>query len=399
MQASGDVVRRAVESFAENFGGQPTHAARAPGRVTLIGEHTDYNDGFVLPLAIDRDTVIVARENHSQRCRVVAADKDGEMATFINDESLAPGQTAWANYIKGVIAQFWRNGQQPPSFDAAVASDVPMGSGLSSSAALEVSTATVLELLMGIRIDPVRKALWCQKAEHEFAGVPCGIMDQMVSVAGRRGAAIMIDCRSLEHQAVPVGNSGGGDASGGAALLVTNSRVHHELGSSEYPVRRRQCEQAVATLKQRYPQIKALRDASLNQLTAVREQMDAVIFRRAKHVILENDRVGMVVNALGENELETAGFLMNESHRSLRDDYQVSCRELDILAELAWSFPGVYGSRMTGGGFGGCTITLVKREAVEGLIAHITAGYRQQTGLDAICFVVEPADGAGAVVV
>ncbi len=389
--ADRDLLNRAIANFIEQFGQPPTIAARAPGRVNLIGEHTDYNDGYVLPLAIDRQTVIVARENHSKRCRITAADLGGEIANFINDDTLAPGRTAWANYVKGVIAVFRSNGQPTPSFDASVASSVPMGSGLSSSAALEVATATLLELLIGIRVDPVRKALWCQQAEHTFAGVPCGIMDQMVSVAGRPGHALFIDCRSIEHRPVKLGGSDE------VVVLVTDSRVRHELGTSEYPLRREQCGAAVKALQTKYPDVAALRDATLTQLETVRGEMEAVVFRRARHVINENQRVLMTARALDGGDHATAGFLMNESHRSLRDDYEVSCPELDVLCELAWGARGVHGSRMTGGGFGGCTVTLVEPGHVEALVERITTGYKQETGKEAVCFAVEASDGAGGV--
>ncbi|MDH3583469.1 MAG: galactokinase, partial [Phycisphaerae bacterium] len=377
----------ALACFADHFDATATHAARAPGRVNLIGEHTDYNEGFVLPLAIDRDTVVVARPNHSRRCRVVAADLEGEMTTFLVDDSLAPGRTRWANYVKGVVRQFIDNGHVIPTFDAVVASNVPPGAGLSSSAALEVAVATILEQLMGIRLEPDRKARWCQQAEHQFAGVPCGIMDQTVCIQGQRDHALLLDCRSHETRQIALDRDR-------VSTLVTDSGVRHELADGEYAARREQCEQAVAIVRQHFPQVSALRDVTLRMLDHAAEQLGPVLVRRARHVITANQRTLTVAQALDQGEYETAGFLMNESHRFLRDDYQVSCEQLDLLADLAQHFPGVHGSRMTGGGFGGCTVTLVRPDAVADLARHLETRYEQATGRRPTCFTAFASDGA-----
>ncbi len=379
---------RAAAGFREHFDADPTVAAAAPGRVNLIGEHTDYNDGFVMPLAIERRTVMAAAPNHSPRCRLVALDKAGEQATFTL-EGLSPGATAWANYPKGVIARFTANGHPVPGFDATITSDVPLGGGLSSSAALEVATATVLEQLLEIRIDPVHKALWCQKAEHDFAGMPCGIMDQFISVMGRRDHALLIDCRSHDTRLVRLDDPA-------IAVLITNSNVKHELTGSEYPTRRRQCEQAVAALRAQLPDagIAALRDADAGQLAAIREKVDDAIYRRARHVIGENERTVLAADALDRGQYDEVGRLMDESHRFLRDDYEVSCPELDVLVDLARQCEGVFGSRMTGAGFGGCTVTLVRADALQTVADHLRAGYRQATNIEATCFATRPADGA-----
>ncbi len=373
--------------FARHFDHKPTRIGVAPGRVNLIGEHTDYNDGFVLPMAIERRAVMVAAVNHSARCRIIAADLEEEQATFMVDP-LSPGRTAWANYIKGVVAQFQKHGQPVPGFDAVVTSDVPLGGGLSSSAALEVATATVVEGLLGIAVEPVRKALWCQAAEHEFAGMPCGIMDQFISVMGRKDHALLIDCRSHDATHVPLSDAG-------VAVLIANSNVKHELTGSEYPTRRRQCEQAAAALAQHFGEsIRVLRDADMKRLDMLRTQLDDTVYRRARHVIGENQRTQLAATLFEGRRYDEAGRLMLESHRSLRDDFAVSTAELDTLVDLAMGVDGVYGSRMTGGGFGGCTVTLVRADAVDRLTDTLMSQYPRRHDREPTCFASRPADGA-----
>ena len=385
------LLQRAVRVFTDHFDTRPDHGASAPGRVNLIGEHTDYNDGFVLPMAIERRTVIVARANHSQRFRIVAADLDEEMAAFMNDDAIAPGRTPWVNYVKGVIAMFKRQGHGVPSFDAVIASDVPVGGGLSSSAALEVATATLIEQFEQIIADPVHKALWCLAAEHEFAGLPCGIMDQFITVMGRAGHALLIDCRSHDTQLVPLDDPD-------IAVVIANSNVKHELSQSEYPVRRAQCQQAAAAIGTRHASVRSLRDASMAQLDDVRGDMDDVIYQRARHVIAEIERTTLGAAALKRGDYDTFGRLMHESHVSLRDDYAVSCDEIDLLVTLAESIDGVIGSRITGGGFGGCTVTLAQADAVEPLMAHLREAYMAGTGIAVDCFATRPAGGASRIV-
>ncbi len=384
--ANDALVQRAIAGFRDHFDTDPTLGGVAPGRVNLIGEHTDYNDGFVMPLAIERRTVVVGVPNHSPRCRMVALDHDGNMATFML-EGIAPGTTEWVKYPKGVIAQFIDNGHPVPGFDAVVTSDVPLGSGLSSSAALEVATASMIEQLLGIRIDPVHKALWAQKAEHDYANMPCGIMDQFISAMGQRDHALLIDCRDHSTRLVKLVDPD-------VAVLITNSGVKHNLGDTEYPLRRQQCEEAAATIAKTYPQVKALRDADMKMLAAAKEDLDEVVYRRARHVIGENERTVLAADALDRGDYPEVGRLMYESHAFLRDDYEVSCPELDVLVELARGCDGVFGSRMTGGGFGGCTVTLVKAANLNATVEAIQAGYAEKTGKEAVCFSTRPADGA-----
>ncbi|KAI0210734.1 Galactokinase [Lamellibrachia satsuma] len=380
-QNVAELLQNAKKAFNKQFQCPPTHAACAPGRVNLIGEHTDYNDGFVLPMALPLVTLVVGNKTDTGMCRVLTTSPvDGlsyvEFPINSSQEPLAPGKPSWANYVKGVIASY--QGPQV-SFDAVIMSSIPLGGGLSSSAALEVSTYTFLEAISPSKtpVSDRQKALDCQKAEHTFAGMPCGIMDQFISVMGKTGHALLIDCRSMEGQLVPLQDQK-------VAVLITNSNVKHELSSSEYPVRREQCEKAALALGK-----KKLRDASMAQLEAA-EDLDPLVFRRARHVIGEIQRCEDASSALEKNDYTKFGKLMVQSHNSLRDDYEVSCGELDSLVEAALEVQGVYGSRMTGGGFGGCTVTLVKVESVQEVITHIKNRYK---GMPTF-YMCSPSDGA-----
>ena len=307
-----------------------------------------------------------------------------KLVTFTNhtdNTPLTPEKPLWANYVKGVIANF---GFKTSSFNGAIVTSVPLGGGLSSSASLEVAMCMFLEQLCpeSKKRALKEKALLCQKAEHEFANVPCGIMDQCISVMGQEGHALLLDCRSIETQAVPLSDPN-------VAIVVINSNVKHNLSNSEYPKRRKRCEDAAKSLG-----LKSLRDASMSLLEGKKSELDDVTYRRACHVITEIQRTQDAVTALRKNDYELFGKLMVGSHNSLRDDYEVSCAELDQLVKLALEVEGVYGSRMTGGGFGGCTVTLVKKSAVEKLTNHIKAGYEKAT-----IYVTSPAHGAGTLAV
>lgn len=382
--ASGDILQIAKTSFEEKFHTSPTIAVCAPGRVNLIGEHTDYNDGFVFPMALELVTVIVGRKSDGDVCQLGTIAKGADEPLMISfpaptpEKPLIPGKPSWANYVKGVIANF---PGEIPTFDAMIATSVPLGGGLSSSASLEVASYTFLEKLTGEEQKDLKaKALACQKAEHDFAKMPCGIMDQFISVMGKKGNALLLDCRSMEAKLVPMTNPD-------LVVLVTNSNVRHELTGSEYPTRRKQCETAAAALGK-----PSLREATMAELEASKGKLEDVVFRRARHVIGEIQRTTEAAAAIEKEEYEKFGKLMVESHNSLRDDYEVSCEELDLLVKLAMEVDGVYGSRMTGGGFGGCTVTLVKKSSVNSLIKHIQDGY----GNKATCLVTSPADGAKA---
>ncbi len=378
-------LQRTAAQFREAFGCPPTHAAAAPGRVNLIGEHTDYNDGFVLPLAIDRRSVVVAVPREDYVVRLRSTGVEGE-ASFDLTQPVTTGEPAWSNYLRGPIALGGELGLKPTGFDALVDSTVPSGGGLSSSAALEVSMLTLLEALTGQMLDPVQKALTAQKAEHEFANTPCGIMDQFISTMGKEGHALLIDCRDHSTRDVKLDDPE-------VVVLIINSNVKHELNGGEYAERRQQCEAAAGTLG-----VKALRDATLDMLESTKGQLDDTAYRRARHVIGENQRTLDCADALDARDYAAVGNLMFASHDSLRDDFEVSTPELDKLVELAKAHhdpeAGVIGSRMTGGGFGGCTVSLVRRDAVDRLADQITADYRQATGVEAEAFVTVPSAGA-----
>ncbi|XP_029954801.1 galactokinase-like [Salarias fasciatus] len=379
-----DLLAEARLLFGQVFGGDVPHvAACAPGRVNLIGEHTDYNQGVVLPMALPLVTVVVGRRTPGPGVTVVTGTKDADEPHRVDlvlppgGAPLPPGSPRWANYVKGVV-EHYRGPVQ--GFRAVVVSSVPLGGGLSSSASLEVAFYTFLQQLEPDDGDLVSKAVACQQAEHSHAGVPCGIMDQFVSVLGREGHALLIDCRSLEFSPVPLSDPD-------LVILITNSNVKHSLTGSEYPSRRRQCEEAASALGRR-----SLREASMEELEDARPRMDAVTFRRARHVIEEIRRTLDAVEALRRGAYQEFGRLMVESHNSLRDLFEVSCSELDQLVAAAVEVEGVYGSRMTGGGFGGCTVTLLEARAVDRTVLHLQERF---SGTPTF-YVTTPSEGARA---
>ncbi len=377
------------KTFSSTDSGATTEklvAVCAPGRVNLIGEHTDYNDGFVFPMALDRVTTIVARPRNDGRIRIFSVLQE-QMAEFAIDSVVTKDPPKWSLYARGAAEALRQRGLSPRGMDALVYSDVPLGSGLSSSAAFEVATALALLTVNGKTLDGVELALACQWAEHHYAGMPCGIMDQFISVMGQAGHALLLDCRDLSRRQVPIRDEN-------LRILVANTNVKHELVQGEYQARRNQCQRAVEILKKRYPAVKALRDVTLEMLETVRMGMDPMVFLRATHVITENRRTQDFAAALEKNDWTTAGRLMYESHQSLRDNYGVSCRELDILVHIARSVPGVYGARMTGGGFGGCIVTLLPSEAVASLEDAIASVYPEKTNLISTWFVTRPSAGA-----
>ncbi|KAK6643431.1 hypothetical protein RUM43_004936 [Polyplax serrata] len=376
-----ELLEKALELFREHYQAEPEIATCGPGRVNLIGEHTDYNDGFVLPMALPLVTIVAGKQNGTRDVNIYTAANDVDepkKIKFSLNDRIEPGRPKWANYLKGVIAHF--KGSSVPGFDAVIVSSIPVGGGLSSSAAIEVATYIFLEVLTGhLMFSPVEKALTCQTVEHKYAGVPCGIMDQLVCVLGRDNHALLIDCKSLDVNYVSFQNID-------VIILITNSNVKHELSSGEYAIRKKQCEEAVSILG-----IKSLRDATNSDLLCLESKgADKAVVARARHVITEIKRTEEAANALKENDFVKFGKLMVESHNSLRDDYEVSCRELDEIVEASLAVEGVFGSRLTGGGFGGCTVTLLKKEAVERCISHIKTKYSG----DPIFYVCQPSSGA-----
>ncbi len=375
-----------AQEFSQNYERPPRWLVAAPGRVNVIGEHTDYNGGFVLPMAIEYYAVMAA--DRPARDGAVVSIRSTAQAEPAHIDTAAPitrSLPKWSNYPRGVVAGFVARGLNPGGLDVWLHSTVPLGGGLSSSAALEVCTATLLEAVTGGKIEPVEKALLCQKAEHEFAGVPCGIMDQFISVMGRESHLLLLDCRSRQTELVPMRDPS-------VELLIANTNVNHELGSGQYARRRAQCEAAAKILG-----VPSLRDATAAALERAKGRMEGEVFRRARHVIGEIERTVQAAGAIRASNWEQAGRLMYASHRSLRDDYEVSCAELDALVEIAQSIGltgGVYGCRMTGGGFGGCAVALVRSGSVAAITKTFAADYKKKTGLEATIFGSRPAAGA-----
>jgi galactokinase len=343
-----------IEEFERRFTGSPTHVAVGPGRVNLIGEHTDYNGGFVLPVALKRDIRVVLRPRADRRVRLFSLEYD-EQFEFDLDHIRHNPNKLWTNYIQGVAWVLQEAGLALRGIDALISGNVPRASGLSSSAALEVATAQAFLTASGLAsaLNGVQIATLAQRAENQFVGVNCGIMDQFISVLGQEGHALLIDCRSLDYRLIPVPKE--------ASLVIGNTKASRSLAGSAYNERRQQCEEGVARLRQALPQVEALRDVSSAQLEAHRDLLSPVVYQRCRHVVSENERVLQTVEALQRNDLAAAGQLMNASHTSLRDDYAVSSPALDVMVEAMRSAPGCYGARLTGAGFGGCAVALVHR--------------------------------------
>lgn len=378
------MAERNAELFSKCFGHAPQWMAAAPGRVNLIGEHTDYNDGFVLPMAIEHYTLFAAEKN-SVRDITLHSVTTGDTAQFSVRAQVERGEPGWSNYVRGVVAGFQKLGKKVPGFDAVIDSTLPYGGGLASSAALEVAGATLLEAITRTTLEPMDKALLCQRAEHEYAGVPCGIMDQFTSVLGRENYALLLDCRTREAKPVHM-------ADPGVTVLIINTNVRHKLAESEYSKRRAQCEEAAKALG-----VPALRDATMKQLKSARKRLDPLVYRRAHHVITENERTLAAAEAIQASDWVAVGKLMYASHASLRDDYEVSCRELDTAVAIAESFgqaAGVFGCRMTGAGFGGCAVSLVKTDAVKHITRKFDEAYEKKVGTQPSLFSSRPAAGA-----
>ena len=384
------MLNRLRAQFEEKFGAEgEIRSYFAPGRVNLIGEHTDYNGGHVFPCALTLGTYGVARKREDNIIRLYSMnlDRKGVVETSTND--LIPSKEAgWTNYPKGVMWAFEKKGYRLPSgLDLAVFGDIPNGSGLSSSASLEVLTGLILKDLFGFDVSMVDIALIGQYSENHFNGCNCGIMDQFASAMGKKDHAIFLDANTLQYEYAPA-------VLKDAKIVIINSKVKHSLVDSAYNDRRNECETALAEL-QTVLNIKTLGDLTEEEYEIHKDVIQSEIRKkRAKHAVYENQRAMHAVEALKNDDIELFGQLMNASHISLRDDYEVSCEEIDILVDLAWKTEGVIGSRITGGGFGGCTVSIVKNEAVEGFIADIGAKYKEKVGHEAEFYVVDIGEGA-----
>jgi galactokinase len=372
------------KQFQDQYGRAP-EIFSAPGRVNLIGEHTDYNDGFVLPMAIDRRTYIAAAPRDDGRVRASSTAFEGEVEFELRPD-IAPAKD-WADYIRGVAVQLLRERFTLKGADLLVASDVPVGGGLSSSAALEISSGYALLRLAGQPVDLIGLARLSQRAEQEFVGTQVGIMDQYISCLGIEGHALLIDCRSLEYRAVPIDLRQ-------SRIVICNSMIRHELATGEYNKRRAECEEGVRRLRSHLPDIESLRDVELEAFDLYADTLPELIRRRCNHVITENARTLAAVQALEKDDLELFGRLMVASHQSLKSDYEVSSPELDLLVDLARKIPGVYGARMTGGGFGGCTVNLVAADATDRFIESIYRDYEKLSGLQSEIHVCLATGGA-----
>ncbi|MEW6250067.1 MAG: galactokinase [Planctomycetota bacterium] len=359
--------RQLLDDFARRFGRPAAAVARAPGRVNLIGEHTDYNDGFVLPMALEQSTWAAAGPRSDDRLRVIADELHAE-ATWPVAGWTAGQHPDWTSYIAGVALLLRRRGAALSGCDVLIRSDVPVGSGLSSSAALEVSTAAALARIGGIALAGQALADLCRTAEHEFAHVPCGIMDQYVSVLGRAGQGFLLDCRTRTWDYIPF-------ELGAQRVVIVNSGVRHKLAAGEYGLRQAQCRAAVDFFRGRDPAVRSLRDVTVAMLERHAAEMDPQVAARARHVVTENARTRAAVDALRAGRLSEFGALMYASHASLRDDYEVSCRELDLLVELVGGVPGVVGARLTGGGFGGCIVAIAPQAALSAVSAVLHEQY------------------------
>jgi galactokinase len=365
-----DLFTDVAASFRRRYG-RGARLFRAPGRVNLIGEHTDYCDGFVMPAAIDLQTVVAAAPREDRRVRLASANVAGTIEIDLDDLDPRP-RKHWSDYVRGVALMLGRAGVRLRGADLRVGTSIPIGGGLGSSAALEVAAGQALLTLAAAPVELRALALACQRAENEVVGNRCGIMDPFIACFGEAGRVVLLDCRSLDHRALPLPD--------GVRVVVCDTLVRHQLAGSEYNARRADCEESARRLGMGRCDVGALRDLTLEDLERGAARLPPVVLRRCRHVIGENTRVLDATAALDRGDLAGFGLLISASHRSLRDDYEVSCRELDLLVELAAPVQGVYGTRMTGGGFGGCTVTLVRADGVQSLVEAVTAGYREATG-------------------
>jgi galactokinase len=376
-----------ITAFRDIFDVEPTHVSIGPGRVNLIGEHTDYNDGFVLPVAIQRDVRLALRPRSDRCVRIVSLDYDNR-AEIDLDALAYDNKNLWVNYVQGVAQALEAKGVTLRGFDAVLSGNVPRASGLSSSAALEIASAHALLIAAGQpdALSGPQIALIAQQAENEFVGVNCGIMDQFISELGNEGHALLIDCRSLEYELVPVPPE--------AALVIGNTKASRSLAGSAYNERRAECEQGVALLQAVLPDITTLRDVSSAQLEAHKELLPETVYRRCRHVVGENERVLATVDALKRGDLAEVGRLMNASHASLRDDYEVSSAALDAMVEAMQEAPGCYGARLTGAGFGGCAVALVEPGKEQQVADQVYAHYPGVTGIWPDVYRTPPSAGA-----
>jgi len=372
--------------FVEYFGYVPQIMAKSPGRINLIGEHTDYNLGFVLPAAIDKAAYVAIARREDQMIRLYAKDLEEEYQVDINLLPTIPGH--WSAYILGVVDQLRKMGKQHSGFDLVLTCDVPTGAGMSSSAAVECATAFALNALFDLQLERLDLVRMAQKAENEFVGVKCGIMDMFASVMGKDAQVIQLDCRDLSYQYFPLNL-------GGYKIVLFDTGVKHSLAGGEYNLRRQQCEQGVAVLKERFPEVNSLRDANLSMLDEqFRSAVSSTVYNRCLYVIEENIRLETGCRLLLQNDIQGFGKQMHGSHKGLSDLYEVSCKELDFLVDLSKQEDAIAGARMMGGGFGGCTINLIESSAIDGIYERFSKAYQLAMGKELNMYVTVPSEGS-----
>jgi len=369
--------------FQQVFNNDADLCVQSPGRINIIGEHTDYNNGFVLPAAIDKKVIVGIRKREDDLI-VLYAEAFAEKKEVKIPEMKPQGD--WADYMLGVVAQLIKKDYVVGGFEILLTGDIPIGAGLSSSAAVECATIFALNELFHFGLEKMEMVQMAQMAEHEYAGVKCGIMDQFASMFGKKDHLIKLDCRSLEYEYIPFQNQD-------FVLVLFNSNVKHALVDSEYNIRRNQCNEGVEMIRKYHPQINSLRDADTEMVEKYIRPQDELIYRRCHYVVSENIRLLQLCEALNHNNLDNCGKLMHETHLGLSEDYEVSCPELDLLVKIAMEQPGVIGARLVGGGFGGCTINLVRKENLESVIYEVENGYKLSSGKEATTYIVNVEDG------
>ena len=380
------LIEKTTQAFESQFGYQPDTVVQAPGRVNLIGEHTDYNDGYVLPCAINYQTVISCNKRSDNIIRVIALDYHHQQDEFSLDKPIEKHPNyQWANYVRGVVKHLKKYADNIHGADFVISGNVPQGAGLSSSASLEVAVGKMFQVLYQLPLDGTKLALIGQEAENQFVGCNCGIMDQLISALGEAQHALLIDCRTLGTHPVSIPDD--------LAVVIINSNIKRGLVDSQYNTRREQCEAAAEALG-----VRALRDASLAELEVIESTLDPVVFKRARHVITENERTLLASHALEVRDYKLLSLLMAQSHKSMRDDFEITVPAIDYLVEIVHKVIGDEGGvRMTGGGFGGCVVALVPKDKVDDVKAVVHNHYQQKFGIKETCYVCQPSEGASAI--
>lgn len=386
MQLTKDIYTTVINKHIHLFTGEPLYT-RSPGRINIIGEHTDYNNGFVLPAAIDKAAYVAIEKRKDDIVRLFSSEYNEEYTCTLSDIHPVGG---WPDYVLGVVHQFITRGYTLSGFTLLLKGDVPIGAGLSSSAAVECAVAYSVDHLFGFNLSRFELAKIAQAAEHTFAGVQCGIMDQFASLFGKKDHAIRLDCKTLEYEYIPLKMEG-------LKMVLLNTNVSHSLSSSEYNVRRAQCTQGVNWVKEQYPVVQSLRDVSMDMLQQCVKDKDALIYQRCKYVVEENLRLLSACNYLQQGNMMALGEKMFQSHTGLSKEYQVSCKELDMLVDWVKDEPAVLGARMMGGGFGGCTINLVKESAIEELVEKLSDQYYKETSLKLTAYIASVENGTTAI--